>query len=1061
MRRIGLILLILLLHQAAALAEVELFTVSAPAEAAPREFVTLVFGIINHEAVSDTFRFEAKIPEGFSPVALPPPLELGPGEEGRVFLALFVAATARAGENEIRLTAVSTSDPTISASASALVVVQEVPAVEVIAPAAGELEPGGSVTLTFTVWNRGNTIDRFVISASSRRRLELVVEPRAVELLAGESAEVTVTVAAPPDEEPGRDFITLIATSLIHPDVADRATVAITILPPLPQEVCGTLYLEIPTDFRVSMDLSRDGGASSLLGLEGAEVIDEESLALSLGVADLLDLEHIWFGFTAPNYEIELGDISASLTPLVRAYGRGARVELDNRALSARLGALGLARRGTEAERVEIALDGGVITLRPPEAVVELGGRVEFANLTGSTITISSPEAGLMPVHLGPGEGLYWTFGTIGAFSVRIAIPGYSDVTATVHVVAAGERLVETAADLTGEFENFALGSLFLLRSTVQAGFTEGASSILSGALHWEPAGGLALEAEGAWSTVTMDGETVSDLGGRAFSSLKVGGLTTTVELLHLGTGFAAARHDEEGFKIEQYLSNPLIRYGFRFRRSHDNVAQDPALPTVLEQRARVSSLIYLGEGGPSLGLQFDYRSRKSSGPPPLTDKETMLRSIRFNQPLGPLTLSPFEEWTHQIDRVLGTEFVSERLGLDLPLRVEDLSSLFRISQTTRYDLTTGLIAERSAEVLVQAGLGLPWGRLAFSLSRRDDSTALTCGADVEIGERGLSSAIRLSLPDGGEPVFSLSLGFVGGFELPFPFILTKGRVEGEVFIDANGNGRRDEDEEGVGGLILQIDRTLARTDDGGLFRFPPLHPGDYRLEVKNLPVGLVATVPLPIAVSLRAGETVRVAIPLRRTAAIEGTVFDDVDRNGVREAGEGGLAHIRVVLSGEGLEQEAFTDGAGEFLFPDLLPGSYTVRLDTASLPEHYEPTTPATVEVQLRPGEVAEVEFGAAEKERRIIITFQPPLAEFAWSPEEPQAGEAVTFDASASFDPDGEIVKYEWDFDGDGLTDAEGVTATWTFNEAGDYPVTLTVTDNDGYTSTATKTITVRSP
>ncbi|MFQ6034074.1 MAG: hypothetical protein ACE5KR_04360, partial [Candidatus Bipolaricaulia bacterium] len=584
--------------------------------------------------------------------------------------------------------------------------------------------------------------------------------------LAGESAEAAVTVAAPPDAEPGRDLITLTAASQIHPDVRDEAIVALTILPPLPQAVGGTLYLEIPTDFRASADLTRDGGASSLLSLEGAEVFDEKSLALSLRVADLLDLRHIRFDFTAPHYEIELGDISARLTSLVRAYGRGARVELSSRALSARLRALGLTSRGAEAERVAIMIDGGV-GLRPPEVVVEVGGRVEFVNLTGSTITISSPGAGLGVAHLGPGEGLYWTFSTIGTFGVKIAVPGWPEAAATVHVVGAGERLVETAADLAGEFENFALGSLFLLRSAVQGGFTEGTSSILSGRLHWEPAPGLVLEAEGTRSTVTTYGETVPDLGGRAFSSLKVGGLTTTIELLHLGTDFAAALHDEEGLKIEQYLSGPLIRYSFLFRRTHDNVAQDPTLPTVLAQRARVASLIYLGEGGPSLGLQFDYRSEKSSGPPPLTDEETMLRGFRLNQPIGPLTLSLFEEWTHQIDRALGTDFDSERLGLDLPLRVEGLSSLFRISQTTRYDLSTGLIAERFAEVLVQAGLGLPWGRLDFTLSRRGDSTALTLGADAVLGERQLSSLIRLSLPDGGEPDFSLSLEFVGGFALP------------------------------------------------------------------------------------------------------------------------------------------------------------------------------------------------------------------------------------------------------------------------------------------------------
>jgi len=68
--------------------------------------------------------------------------------------------------------------------------------------------------------------------------------------------------------------------------------------------------------------------------------------------------------------------------------------------------------------------------------------------------------------------------------------------------------------------------------------------------------------------------------------------------------------------------------------------------------------------------------------------------------------------------------------------------------------------------------------------------------------------------------------------------------------------------------------------------------------------------------------------------------------------------------------------------------------------------------------------------------------PIATF--SPPNPSAGEEVIFDGSDSFDIDGEIVKYEWDF-GDGNT-AEGVEVSNVYNLDGEYIVTLTVTDND---------------
>ena len=70
-------------------------------------------------------------------------------------------------------------------------------------------------------------------------------------------------------------------------------------------------------------------------------------------------------------------------------------------------------------------------------------------------------------------------------------------------------------------------------------------------------------------------------------------------------------------------------------------------------------------------------------------------------------------------------------------------------------------------------------------------------------------------------------------------------------------------------------------------------------------------------------------------------------------------------------------------------------------------------------------------------------------------------ITFKATGSSDPDGSIVKYEWDF-GDGVT-GTGQTATHGYTSAGSYTVTLTVTDNCGATgqSTTQATIVGRTP
>jgi PKD repeat protein len=70
----------------------------------------------------------------------------------------------------------------------------------------------------------------------------------------------------------------------------------------------------------------------------------------------------------------------------------------------------------------------------------------------------------------------------------------------------------------------------------------------------------------------------------------------------------------------------------------------------------------------------------------------------------------------------------------------------------------------------------------------------------------------------------------------------------------------------------------------------------------------------------------------------------------------------------------------------------------------------------------------------------------------------GQAIQFNGTGSFDPDGPLSSYAWGF-GDGST-GTGPTPTHTYAATGTYPVTLTVTDNRGATVSASTTATVRA-
>jgi PKD repeat protein len=86
------------------------------------------------------------------------------------------------------------------------------------------------------------------------------------------------------------------------------------------------------------------------------------------------------------------------------------------------------------------------------------------------------------------------------------------------------------------------------------------------------------------------------------------------------------------------------------------------------------------------------------------------------------------------------------------------------------------------------------------------------------------------------------------------------------------------------------------------------------------------------------------------------------------------------------------------------------------------------------------------------------QPPVALFTFSPASPTVGVPVSFNASSSYDPDGVIVSYRWDLDGNGMDDAFTPTVNATYNTPGVAMVRLTVIDSDGLSSTSTQTVVI---
>jgi len=89
-------------------------------------------------------------------------------------------------------------------------------------------------------------------------------------------------------------------------------------------------------------------------------------------------------------------------------------------------------------------------------------------------------------------------------------------------------------------------------------------------------------------------------------------------------------------------------------------------------------------------------------------------------------------------------------------------------------------------------------------------------------------------------------------------------------------------------------------------------------------------------------------------------------------------------------------------------------------------------------------------------IQVENAAPVASCRFSNDAPIRRESVLFDASSSYDSDGQLVDFIWDF-GDGST-RRGTRVSHAYEEIGLYVVQLTVVDNAGAVGTVLHTMTV---
>ena len=215
-----------------------------------------------------------------------------------------------------------------------------------------------------------------------------------------------------------------------------------------------------------------------------------------------------------------------------------------------------------------------------------------------------------------------------------------------------------------------------------------------------------------------------------------------------------------------------------------------------------------------------------------------------------------------------------------------------------------------------------------------------------------------ITLTANGEPVNDGD-GANGNLTLDFGIRIYGSLIIGDyVWEDTNGNGLQDTDEYGINGLKVTLtyaDGTtqVTFTDADGYYFFNNLVPGTYTVKF-DTPDGFKPTIPnagrtdrdsdvpanggaVTVTISAAPGNTTIDAGYVKVLLTLGNEVFKDVNANGVKDAGEPGIAGLTVHLykddnsdnMPDGLAiATANTDVNGIYSFTNLQAGNYIVSV-------------------------------------------------------------------------------------------------------------------------------------
>ncbi|MEI8199491.1 MAG: SdrD B-like domain-containing protein [Eubacteriales bacterium] len=233
------------------------------------------------------------------------------------------------------------------------------------------------------------------------------------------------------------------------------------------------------------------------------------------------------------------------------------------------------------------------------------------------------------------------------------------------------------------------------------------------------------------------------------------------------------------------------------------------------------------------------------------------------------------------------------------------------------------------------------------------DSTTLPANYQQSFEKDGSRNGSVAVVLNSGSAVTDVDFGYY-----------VKSSIGDFVWQDTNANGIQDAGEPGLPGVTVSlynnngIEIATTTTDANGNYLFPDLLVGTYTVGVtvqqgwvispylagadRSVDSNIQVGTGISAGIAVLGGENItNVDAGLYQKASVGDRVWNDINGDGVQDAGEAGIPNVKVILTyPDNSTVSTITDANGYYLFSNLNPGNYTLSIDPTTLPANYQQT-------------------------------------------------------------------------------------------------------------------------